>query len=414
MRELNFVKLETKTGVPLWVMPVPGAASLASGVLVKVGTRDEVWPQQAGIAHALEHMLFQGTDSLPSSKDVSGYVEEIGGIINAWTWKEMTFYWNQMPVSAKERSVKILSEQLRASIFPEEKIPIEMKNIVQEIHRRNDNPETFVYYLADNLLYGDHPLSKDTLGLETSVGNFTRENFLEFKDRYYDPANYVFVVAGAITPMEALQLFEEHFPEAPRLKPNVRQGQALSSPEKQLVSKRDIEQVHLVLTAPLGQANDVSSVHLDLFRTMIDGGMSFPLFQDVRDKRGLCYEVSAYLNKWMDVGILSIYVGTDPKRFREAIEACLEVVWRYKADTSLLHKAKNRKLGRLALRYESMGNIINIAAEDIAYTGMPKGYEELKKEIEAITIDDIEQAVTDYLQPDFFKTALLIPSNLAV
>lgn len=414
MRQLNFAKLETKTGVPLWVMSIPDAASVASGVLVKAGTRDEEWPKEAGIAHALEHMMLQGTENLPSSKDVSGYVEEVGGIINAWTWKEMTFYWNQMPVSARERSIKILSEQLRKSIFPEEKIPIEMKNIIQEIRRRNDDPRAFVNDLAEKLLYGDHPLSKDTLGLEESVSSLTREDFLHFKERYYDPVNYTFIVAGAITSQEARQLFEENFPEELKLKPNIREEQTLSTREKKLVFKRDIEQVHLILTAPLGKANDQSSKHLDIFRTMISGGMSFPLFQDVRDKRGLCYEVWADLNRWSDVGIFRVYVGTDPKRFREAIETCLEVVQEYKTNEALLNKAKNLKLGRLALRYENTADIISIAAEDIAYTGRPRGYDELKQEIEAVRIEDVEKAVNDYLQPDSFRTAFLIPSELEV
>ena len=411
MDHLNFSKTVTGAGVTLYTLTLPHSNTVAAGVLVNAGTRDEQWPKQAGIAHALEHMHFQGTKAFPTSKDVSGYIEEIGGGINAWTWKEMTFYYSQVTKDQKERAVNIIGEQLRASIFPEDKVRVEMSNIVQELRRRNDNPSQYAGYLADQLLYGSHPLGKDTLGLEESLRGFVKKDFLDFKAVLYRPENYTFVIAGNITEQEAVKLFDTHFPEQTGKDSNKRsETPLLPSDKKELVyPKKDIEQVHIFLVAPLSKASDPDSKVADLFTTMISGGMSFPLFQEVRDKRGLCYEVWASSANWHDVGEFNLYIGTDPKRAQEAINASLEVIRDSKTNEPLLRKAKNLEKGRLALRYESTGAIINIAAQDIALTGAPKGYDQLVQEMERINIGDITRMADTYLRPENMKTVKLVP-----
>jgi predicted Zn-dependent peptidase len=344
---------------------------------------------------------------------VSGYIEEIGGSINAWTWKEMTFYHARVPANQKERAVRVVSEQLRASTFPEEKIKVEMSNIVQELRRRNDNPQQFASRLADEFLYGSHPLGKDTLGTEASLGSFTRQDFLDFKARFYTPANYAFIIAGNVTPREARTLFETHFPEQTSKKRNERVATPLPpSDKKELVRQRkDLEQIHVFLVAPLSKASHPDHKASDLFNTMISGGMSFPLFQEVRDKRGLCYEIWASSMGWFDVGEFNLYIGTDPARVQEAIGASLEVIRTSKTNEPLLQKAKRLELGQLALRYENTDAIINIAAQDIALTGAPKGYNELVRETERVKLDDIIRVANTYLLPERIKTVKLAPET---
>lgn len=394
-------------------MPLPYAQTVAAGVLINAGTRDERWPKEAGIAHALEHMHLQGTKNLPTNRDVTAFIEEVGGVINAWTWKEMTFYFSQVPRVHRERAFTILSEQLRLSIFPEAKIPVEMKNIVQEIRRRNDNPKGLLLDIAADFLYKGHPLGKDTLGLEKSVTNFSRENFLEFKKRLYDPANYVFIVAGNITPDEARLLFETNFPEKHRLQKNERIAEPIeTNAEKQRFQTKDIQQVHVIIGATTGPAREKHSKSLDLFETALSGGMSFPLFQEVRDKLGLCYEVWASSWAWSDVGAFGVYVGTDPKRYEKAVETVQVVLEKTKNDEAQLARAKNTQLGRIALKFENPVSIINSAAVDIAMTGEPRGYDEITRGIESIGIADVARAVDTYLSRDKLKTIMLVPHSL--
>ncbi len=408
---LNFRRLETKSKSPLWIFPQPNANSVALGVLIFAGTRDENWPKEAGIAHALEHMHFQGTEKFPSSAKISGFVEEVGGRLNAWTWKEMTFHHVYMPAEHARRGVEILSQQMLASVFPEEKIGIEMKNIVQEIRRRNDNPGNYIYKINNELIYGKHPLGKDTLGTEESVAAFKRDDFISFKNRYYNSNNMVFVVAGNIDDKSAVDLFDEFFSFVPGEK-NERKAEELNDfSAKSSADKREIEQIHLILSAIAGSAASQDASNLELFGYMISGGMSFPLFQEVRDKRGLCYEIHGGLNKWSDFSNFNIYIGTDPKRYKEAVEATLEVLEKSKLDKDLLEKAKALRIGRLALDFENMSNVIRIAASDITFLGSPRGYEQIKSEIEKITIEDVGRAVDKYLLADKLSKTLLVPED---
>lgn len=408
--EHNFIKVKTKSGVPLWILSMPHLDSVNVGVAVNVGGRDEIWPKEAGIAHALEHMHFQGTKSFPNSKSVAEFIEETGGRINARTATERTLYHARVPAKYAERAVKIISEQIKYPLFPEEKIPIEMKNIVQEMGRRNDNPRQYLWTISQKFIYRDHPLSKDVLGLEESLRNFKREDFINFKKRYYNPSNYNFVVIGNIDPKTVASLFDKYFPEKVGEEPNKRPVDIIKKGgEKRNVVKKDIEQTHISLSVPTAAARNKETLYLSFFASIISGGMSFPLFQEVRDKLGLCYEIGAGTNKQTDIGRFNIYVGTDHKKYKQAIEAIFQIIEKYKTDKKLLEKVKNIKLGRLALDYEDTGEILFQAADDIVYLDRPRGFDEIKEEIQSVKIENITKAVDKYLRKDLFFTTILAP-----
>lgn len=413
--ELNFSETKTKSGVSLWTLSSPNYNSVAVGVIIKCGTRDEIWPKEAGIAHALEHMHFQGTVDFPNNMKLTEHIEEVGGRINASTNNERTFYFTRVPSGYAERAAHVISEQIKNSIFPEDKISVEMKNIVQEIRRRNDNPQKYLWLLSKEFVYGNHPLGRDVLGTEESVLFFTKDDFLEFKKRYYDPSNYVFVAAGNITEDETLKLFNKYFEDKSKINPNKRRNEKVAAPSnKQFIKKKELDQLHISLDALIGEGKDKNSLYLEFFRDMISGGMSFPLFQEVRDKRGLCYQIFASITKRMDVGNFSIYIGTDPKRYKEAIDATFEVIEKSKSDISLLNKVKNLKLGQLMLRYENTQQIIAMAVNDILFLGAPRGFEETKKEIEEVNIENIKESVDKYLNPESIFTTLLTPKDFTV
>lgn len=410
--QTNFIKCETKSGVPLWVLPMPYLDSVSVGVAVNTGTRDEIWPKEAGIAHALEHMHFQGTKDFLNSRAIAEYIEETGGIINARTGREWTLYHCRLPSKYAERAVRIISEQIKNSIFPEEKISVEMKNIIQELHRRNDEPQRYLWELSQKFIYNNHSLAKDPLGLEESLQNFKREDFLNFKKRHYDSSNYTFVVIGNIDPKVAVEIFDKYFPEKIEKQPNIRPVENINlSSNRVNVIKKDIQQTHISLSPIISKADDLSWLHLSFYASMISGGMSFPLFQEVRDKLGLCYAVGANTSRQTDFGRFNIYVGTDHKKYKQAVEAIFEIVEKYKKDETLLEKVKNIKLGRLSLNYEHTGEILFQAVNDIVYIGRPRGFKEIKEEIESVTIQNITQSVDKYLQRESFFTTILAPNS---
>ena len=413
MQNLNFEKLVTKTGVPLYVLSLPHANSVAAGVLVHAGSRDEVLPNEAGLAHALEHMHFQGTDKFATSKDVHGFMEEIGGYSNAWTSMEGTFYYGQVPAERADRIFIFLSEILEHSQFPEEKIPIEMKNIVEEIKMNHDNPQSYLVESGLSFFYKNHPLGKLPLGTAETVSHFTKSDFLRFKERYYGPENYTFVIAGNIDSATALARFETTFTQHSAVRKNVRMPASLSQTKTTLVEKRkDVQQVNILLLAPLPQAKDDQTTAINMFTSMVSGGASFPLFQEVRDKRGLCYDIAADTDKYSDVSNFSVYIGTDAVRYPEAIKATLDVIASNQTNEDLLRRAKDLRKGRLSLAFENPGQIIDFAAHDIMVEDHPRGYEEIIREIDSITMDNVARAAAQYLKPEQFTTVLLVPDSL--
>jgi predicted Zn-dependent peptidase len=410
--ELKITQVRTNVGVPLWMLSSSGHNSVTVGVLVACGARDEDLPKEAGIAHALEHMLFQGTKSFPNNMKLSSYIETIGGGINGRTGHERTLYHARVPVGYAERGVRVLSEQINASIFPEEKIPVEMKNIVQEIRRVNDDPHGRLWHLSQSFIYNNHPLSNEISGTEESVTAFTKRDFLSFKERFYNPANYIFIAVGNISQDEALKLFNRYFEGDYTGTPNVREKvRIIRRKERQFIEKRELDQLHLSLDALVGKGRDKSSLYLEFFRDMISNGMSSPLFQEVRDKRGLCYAVYANLHRCSDIGSFKIYIGTDSKRYKEAIVTALRVIEKSKKNKHLLGKIKKLKLGRLMLRYENTLDVFFAAADDILFLGRPRGLDEIREEIEEVKIENITESVDRYLKPNQIFTTMLAPKS---
>jgi len=405
------METKTKSGVTLWTLSSTNFNSVAVGVIVKCGTRDEIWPKEAGIAHALEHMHFQGTKDFPDSMKLTEYIEEIGGKMNAFTNSERTFYFVRVPSDYAERGVYIISEQIKNAIIPENKISVEMKNIVQELRRRNDSPQGYLWQISQEFIYGNHPLSKDVLGTEESLMSFTKNDFLTFKNRYYNSSNYIFVVVGNITENKALKLFDKYFEKSEGM-PNNRQHEGIIDKQnKQFIKNKELDQLHISLDALAGKGGDKESLYLEFFRDMISGGMSFPLFQEIRDKLGLCYQIGASITKRMDVSDFTIYVGTDSKRGKEAIDATINVIEKSKSDENLLNKVKQLKLGQLMLSYENTSDIIRRTSNDIIFLGRPRGFEEIKKEIEEVQIEDIKKTVDKYLNPKAIYTTMLAPKD---
>jgi predicted Zn-dependent peptidase len=417
---MEFVKLETACGRPLHVYEMPHAHGVANGILVDVGTRDEDWQRnsigiekEAGLAHAFEHMVFQGNREFPTSVDITAYLEGVGGDCNAWTDKETTVFYNMVPAKNRDRSLKSLYNMVSTPLLREENIVTEMQNVIQEINRYKDNPATYVdMILVDETIYGDHPLAKCGLGTPEAVAAFTRDDFLRYHERFYHPGNYTFLAAGNVNADLVRESWDKLFADNGNKTPNLRASiNSIRREERVKVIRKEIDQVHICLGAPIGAANERSTKALKLFTNMIGGGMSFPLFQEVRDKRGLCYHVNAETTPRSDLGRFNIYVGTDPKRWREAVKVIFEVVQSNMQNETLFQKAKRMLIGKAALTFDSPARILEQAAQDISFEGTPLSPKEIIEQIESIGLQEVTQAAEKYLSPENFVQAFIAPKD---
>jgi len=411
---MRFERVTTKHGIPLYVLSMPHVMSVASGILVFAGSRDEKWPQQAGLAHATEHMLFQGNSHKPNSLLITEEIEAEGGDLNAWTSSEMTFYHNVVPDFAFATSIRSLAHEVTSPLFEESEIRKEMLNILEEFKRSNDSPSRVASEVFQKIAYGNHPLSKRTLGIEETVKNFKTEDFLRWQKQYYHPANYAGIVVGNVTPAQALEVFNEHHFGRTGGAPRTLAIDHAHTPPATKVVEKDIEQANICLGTTIGPGRDPQSKALEIYSTMLSGGMSFPLFQEVRDKRGLCYAIRSDITRWSDRGIFEVYVGTDKNRITEAVDCIKDVVWKCKDDEQLFEKAKKASLGGLCVGFNSPGGIIGNAAAEIIFSGAPKTPEEMRKEIESIQFSDVTKAVEQYLNPEKFSYALVVPKGTVV
>lgn len=391
---MQFQHITTCHGTPLHVMTMPYAQSVAVGILVYAGTRDERWPQEAGIAHALEHMVFKGNAQQPNSKAITEVIEACGGNINASTCKEMTFFHRTVPRDALAVAVHSLACQVTSPLFRAEDIASEMKNVVQEIRMRHDEPTGFCYRRFEELLFSGHPLEKTTLGTEEAVRAFGTEDFVRFHRKFYGAENYEFIVVGNVSPTEVLQVFDSqaftsHEMVAHR---NVRETVDVPYIPVRQLFERDIKQAHVYLGVRVGNSRDPETKALNVFRTMVGGGVSFPLFQEVRDKRGLCYRIAANVTPWNDTGEFSIYIGTDPGRIQEAWSSIHEVLATSSENADLFEKARKNIIGQNAVNFDVPEKILRQAAFDILFEGAPKSPREIEEELQDITFENVQRA----------------------
>lgn len=409
---MKFIETKTKSGILLYVLPMPGAHSVASGVLVHVGTREEKLPEESGLAHGFEHLPFQGTKEFPNKKILSEYIEEIGGFQNAFTWKELTVFHNQVPTSAFERSIHVLHEQLYNSLFLEENIKKEMEVIIEELRRREDNPDINLTDLVYANLFKNHPLGNPPVGTEVSLKNLKQHNFLDFLERYYHPGNFSFIVVGNVNIDDCRKIIDKYFVEEIKRKKEVRKSLPLESVESKIVITKKIKQVYARYVARIIDANSREKEILNLYALILGNGSASPLFQEIRDKRGLCYSVGSYYIPGTDAGLFTIHMGIKRERYEEAIKCASEIVQEYAINETRLEHAKKAGIGSLALEFDvSPASILRKTAFDIISFGKPQNYEEVKRGIETVTTQDIEAVVKKFLKPENFTTVLLMPED---
>lgn len=412
---MQFERAITRHGMPLYVFNMPHVTSVAAGVLVRAGTRDEQWPEQAGLAHAFEHMVFQGNSRVKNSKEISEEIEVHGGVVNAWTWKEMTFYPRIVPDHVFDVAIKSLASQVTTPLFRARDIKKEMKNVVEEIKRAEDNPSQFCGRIISEVVYGDHPIGKDTLGTIESVTSFRKSDFVDWQENLYHSGNYVFLVVGNVTIERALEVINRVSFGKKRGDRNNRAIVSEINQDKNMkIVERDIKQANIRFGVAIGAGSDTDTKALDLYESMMSGGMSFPLFQEVRDKRGLCYSVGAMIIPWSDRGIFQLYIGTDSSKIKEAIKCIKDVVWKNRANKALFEKAKGLLLGRNAIKFSSPGAIINQAAVETIFSGEPKSPEEIAEDIRSVELSDVTSAVERYLAPDNFSYAYVVPKGTKI
>jgi predicted Zn-dependent peptidase len=334
---------------------LPGSRSVSIAAYVLAGSRLET-PDDAGVAHFMEHITFKGTAAYPSSRAISEAIEGVGGSFNAATDRESTVYWVRVPRREAERATSVLGELIVRPILDEREIDQERSVIIEEIRSYLDDPAEYCQILFQRAMFGTGPLGREICGDEAGIRALPEARIRDFWRTTYRPANTVVAVAGDIGHEEAVGLAQAAFGTGNGALPGWAPAPALPAGERVLVgARRDATQAQLALGVPALPRDDPDTWTLALLNGVLGDGMSSRLFLAVREERRLAYDISSGVVEYADAGVLEISAGVDPANLPLALGAILDELARLRDDLvsdDELAKARAYLSGGLELRLD--------------------------------------------------------------
>jgi predicted Zn-dependent peptidase len=293
-------------GLTIVTDPMPQLESAAVGVWVDAGSRNETRAQM-GVSHMLEHMAFKGTERR-NTRAIAEEIEAVGGFLNAYTSREQTAFHARMLRADVPLALDILSDILSQPVFPQIELERERQVVLQEIGQAKDTPDDIVFEHLQSVIYPDQPMGRPILGEDETVGAFTREHLQTYMQSHYRAGGMTLIASGAVRHDEIVKLAE-------RFLGGYRPGQAPSSLDARWVggdmrANDELEQAHIAFAFPGVSQDDPDNYASQVYVTALGGGMSSRLFQEVRERRGLCYSIYAYAQSANDSGVIGVYTGT--------------------------------------------------------------------------------------------------------
>ena len=410
--EANIKKSILPNGLKVVSECVDSVKSISVGIWVKTGSRNES-EKQAGITHFLEHMLFKGTKKR-NAYEIAQSMESVGGYLNAFTSTEYTCYYARCLDSKLETALDVLSDMVKNSQFPRRELQKEKKVVLEEMKMYRDSPEDVVFDEFSSQVFKDHPIGRPILGYEKTVSAFSRQNLFDYMKERYQPDNLLVAVAGNVDHDVVVELVSDLLNHT-ETKATVNTEQPLQSYE---VSKKEvkkpIEQTHMIMGRRALNYNHPDKYLLLLANTILGGGMSSRLHQNIREKYGYCYSVGPFNQSYVDSGLFGVYVGTDKEyvpHVRELIINEFERLQNEKIEDKELSEAKAQLKGKLLLSQENTSNRMTRLAKSELYFNRFVTLDELVENIDGVTTEELLKFSGEFFEPAIFSETLLLPEN---
>jgi predicted Zn-dependent peptidase len=354
---MNYEFYTLDNGVRVILVPMPGVESVAVGVFTQTGSRYET-AKNNGISHFLEHMVFKGTKNYPSHEETSR-LEGLGAIQNAWTDTDATAYWCKIPAEHWEKALDLIKDLALYPLIPEKDLEIERGVILEEINRKEDRPDELVGEESMKLMFPGHPLGMTILGETDVIKGLKREDFLEYHAGRYKAGRLIVAMAGKMDQIskikEKVKIILGVVPKEGGESP-VKFVDGQGKPEIAVKLKELAAQAHIGLSVRGIRSNDPDRWALDILTSYLGEGLSSRLFVELREKRGLCYAVSAGGSKWEDTGTWGVYAGLNIEKLEAAVGAIWEEMKRmreYKLTQEELSQAKEKVRGPFIFAMEN-------------------------------------------------------------
>jgi predicted Zn-dependent peptidase len=406
-----YQKTTLDNGLRVISSTMPHTHSVCIAIFINIGSRYED-DREAGTSHFIEHILFRGTQKRPTPRIISEAIEGVGGVLNGATDKELTFYWCKVSEDHFADAADVLADMLRNSKFNPEDIEKERQVIIEEINMCKDSPSQQVSLLIDEILWPLHPLGRDIAGTKESVASIDRTKLLSYLNERYTPESTVIAVTGNIEHPQILEVITNLLGDWSNHKQrsNYLPYREITG-ERLMIEKRDTEQAHLCLALPGISIVDPQRFPLDLLNVLLGEGMSSRLFSEIRDKLGLAYSITSYVDHFLDTGSLTISASVDPNNLNKAVGSILEQLEQLKdgIPEEEMHKAREISKGRLLLRMEDSRNVAGWLGGQEILTNNILTLDEVISIINSTTAEQLQTIARELIVTNKYRLAVVGP-----
>ncbi len=405
----NYAKTVLSNGIKVITESIPFLKSVSIGVWVTTGSRDEQ-PHENGLSHFIEHLLFKGTERR-TAFDIAKEIDSVGGTLNAFTGREYTCFYAKVMDQNLPLAIDLLSDIFLHSLMDEKDVEKERMVILQEIKMVEDTPDDFVHDLFNRVCWGDHPLGFPICGTAERVQSFRREQIETFFKTHYQPDRIIICAAGNLYHQEVVDLVEATFGKIPKTNQQQKREKP-SSISTTYISPRDLEQIHFCLGTHGLSYNHSLRFASYVLNTILGGGMSSRLFQEIRENRGLAYSVYSYLPTYFDTGLFVVYAGTDQHSFSEVLHLIVNEFHKLKTEpfkNGELKIAKEQLKGNLLLSLESSDNLMTRLAKNEIYFGAYQTIDSILQGIDEVNEEMVKELASHLFDEQYFCLTVLGP-----
>ncbi len=398
-------------GLVVITEPMEHVHSVSVGIWLRTGSRCEP-PGLNGISHFIEHMVFKGT-SRRTAEDIAREVDSVGGMLDAFTSKEMVCFNTRVLDEHLPKAFDVLADMVLDPKFAEDEIDREKSVILEEIRMTQDNPEDLVHELFTQNFWSPHALGKPILGTPETVSAFSRDTLRTWFKQRYAPNNMVITAAGHLTHAQLLDLVSERFAKGTSAGEDAAEATPQPASHVTLRTKHELEQVHICMGVPALPMTDRRRFGVAVLNNVLGGGMSSRLFQNIRERQGLAYAIFSELNSYRDAGALSVYAGTSLDTASQLVRSVLDEFRRLRDEplsAPELRRAKDHLKGATLLALEGSGQRMNSLARYHMYFKRHFTAQDLIALLESVTVEDVQQLAREFFQPG--RMAASVVGNL--
>lgn len=397
-------------GLKIMTEHMPTARSVSLGIWLRSGSRHETAAEN-GISHFIEHMVFKATKTR-EAEDIARALDEIGGHMDAYTSRELVCYNAKVLDEHLPQALDVLADLARNPLFREDDIAKEKSVVLEEMKMDEDSPEYQTHDIFCRNFWKDNSLGRPILGVPWTVRSFDSSTLKKYFKRYYSAPNILVTAAGQVKHAKFVKLVESYFGALPKRKPVPSLPTAATFARISARNKPSLEQVQMCLGAPACSISNPERYSGFVLNTILGGGMSSRLFQNIRERQGLVYNISTDLTLYRDTGCFGVYAGTSPDKLRQVVTSTMEEIRRIKQDRvedSELVRAKANLKGSIVLGLESSSSrMSNLARQDIFF-GSFTDVDEAIARVEAVTADEVRDFADRYLRGSDLALTVLGP-----